>query len=314
MVIARLLVFLGNAVGLRRHADDLFPQVQHPALRHARLQRLQTVDQFHKQRVLLHVLLVPLLRRALGRNLQHDAHHDEQRNGAQRQDHQRTGDVGEKQHRHDEERQVDERQQRRRAEEFTQRLEFAQVVDERAGGLGFGVQTHGQDLLHQTTGQHHVRVAPGHVHEITPQVAKHEVEPVGDQDADGQHPQRVHRVVGDDAVVHVHDEQRADDADEVDDHAGEGHMAIDRQIVQEDVPEPPLALEQADPVGALVQPGARGEMGVAGIPSSPASPPERATPPFPGKITSAFPSFRDVSTHERSRDSSRMQGSSGEIS
>ena len=261
-----IVVFFGHAAGFGRNSDHLFPEVQHPAFGHARLESLQPVDQFDKQRILLHVLLIALLRRALAGLLQHDARNDKHGNGAQRQNHQRAADISQQEQSHNKERQVDERQERRGAEKFAQRLEFAQVVDQRAGRFGLGVQPHGQHFLHQTAGKHDVRVAARHVDEVTAQVAQQEIEKVGYQDAYGQHPERIHRVVGNHAVVHVHHEQGADDADQVDDHAGEGHMPINRHVVEQDVPEPALPLEEPDAVGPLVKPGlARGENGVSRV-------------------------------------------------
>ena len=71
-----IVVFFGHAAGFGRNSDHLFPEVQHPAFGHARLESLQPVDQFDKQRILLHVLLIALLRRALAGLLQHDARND----------------------------------------------------------------------------------------------------------------------------------------------------------------------------------------------------------------------------------------------
>ena len=93
MVMARLLYFLATLPAL---AEAPTTCSQRRSIRlsamHA-LTSLQPVDQFDKQRILLHVLLIALLRRALAGLLQHDARNDKHGNGAQRQNHQRPADI-----------------------------------------------------------------------------------------------------------------------------------------------------------------------------------------------------------------------------
>ena len=91
-----------------------------------------------------------------------------------------------------------------------------------------------------------------------------EVEQVDDQNAHGQHPERLRGVVGHHAVVDVHDKERAGHGDEVDDHACQGHMAVNGRVVAQHVPEPALALGQGQLFRALVGRGLHG--GKEGIP------------------------------------------------
>ena len=262
----KVVVFLRYAARFGRDAHNLFPQVQHPALGHAGLERFQPVDQLHEERVFLHVLFVALLRRPFGHGLENEPGGDQDGDGAQRKDDQRPCDIGQQEQRHDQKGKVDEGQESGRTEKLAQRFEFAQVIDQRARGFRLGVQPHGEHFLHQTARKDHIGVATRHIHKVTTQVAQQEIEKIGDKNAYGEHPQRIGRIVGHHAVIDVHDEQRADDTDEVDDHAGEGHMPIDGHVVQKDIPKPTFAFDQPDTGSPVVKPGLPcGENGIAGI-------------------------------------------------
>lgn len=145
-------------------------------------------------------------------------------------------------------------------------FKFAQVIDQRARGFGLGVQPHGKDFFHQRAGEHNIRIAASHVHKMGAQGREQKVEKVDDEDAYGQNPEGFHGVVGHHPVIDVHDKQGAAHGNEVDDHAGQGHMAVNGRVIAQHVPKPALAVRDAQAVGPVVGRGLYGgEQGVAGI-------------------------------------------------
>ena len=242
------------------------PQALHPALGLAGLDGLQAVDHLHEQGILLHVLLVALLGAAARRGLEEEPQPDEDGHGRQRQEDHGPGDEGDQQQEDDQEGDVDAGQQRGRAEKFAQLLEFTQVIDQRARGFRFAFQPHGEDLVHQIAGEHDVCIAPGHVHEVRAQGPQQKVEQVDDDHAGGQDPQRLYGIVGHDPVIDVHGEQGAGQRDEVDDDAGQRHMAVDGRIIAQHVPEPAFALGQTQFFHMFLRTAGNGHIqGIAGV-------------------------------------------------
>ena len=125
-----------------------------------------------------------------------------------------------------------------RGEEVAQALELAQIVGEGAGRDRAGRHLQAHHLGEHGAGQLDVGDPAGGVDEIAAQHLEQEVEAEHDQHAAGEHPQGLDRVVRHDAVVDVHDEQRARQREQVDQHRGHGDLAIDRPLTQDDAPEP----------------------------------------------------------------------------
>jgi hypothetical protein len=69
-------------------------------------------------------------------------------------------------------------------------------------------------------GQHDVGPAADEIDEPAAQVPEQEIEEEGDPGADGERDARLHRVVGKNAVIHVHGEQRIGQREQVDDDRG----------------------------------------------------------------------------------------------
>ena len=242
------------------------PQALHPALGLAGLDGLQAVDHLHEQGVLLHVLLVALLGAAACRGLEEEPQPDEDGHGRQRQEDHGPGDKGDQQQEDDQEGDVDAGQQRGRTEEFAQLLEFTQVVDQRARGFRLAFQPHGEDLVHQIAGEHDVRIAPGHVHEVRAQGPQQKVEQINDDHTGSQDPQRLYGIVGYDPVVDVHGEQGTGQSDEIDDDAGQRHMPVDGRIIAQHVPEPAFSLGQTQLFHMLLRTAGDSHIqGIAGI-------------------------------------------------
>jgi hypothetical protein len=108
-------------------------------------------------------------------------------------------------------------------------------------------------VLEDTTGQADIGDAPGRIDEIAAQGLEHEVEGEDGEGADRQHPEGRDRVVGHDAVVDVHHEERRGEGEGVDQDGGDQDLGIGRPLAVEGRPEPvALAFEGDRPVALLV--------------------------------------------------------------
>ena len=242
------------------------PKALHAALGLAGLDGLQTVDHLHEQGILLHVLLVALLGAAPRRRLEKKPQTNEDGHGCQRQEDHGAGNEGDQQQEDDQKGDINAGQQRGRTEKFTQLLEFTQVVDQRSRGFRLAFQPHGQDLVHQIAGEHDVRIATGHVHEMRAQGPQQEVEQIDDDHTGCEDPQGLYGVVGHDPVIDVHGEQGAGQGDEVDDDAGQRHMPVDGRVIAQDIPEPALSPGQAQLFHMLLRTAGNSHIqGIAGI-------------------------------------------------
>ena len=145
-------------------------------------------------------------------------------------------------------------------------LKFAQVVDQRPRGFGLGVQSHGKHLFHQRTGKHDIGIATSHIHKMRAQGRKQKVEQVDDADAAGQHPQCFYGIVGNHAVIDIHDKQRAAHGNKIDDHAGQGHVPVNGRVIAQHIPEPALAAGNAEAFGTVIRCGFHcGKERIAGV-------------------------------------------------
>ena len=137
-----------------------------------------------------------LLRQQAGNH--HDGH------GEQRHDGQGAGhhvhDENEQQH----EGQIDQGQQAGAGHEIAHRFEIAQIVGVGAGGDRLLREVDRHDAAEQGRADDQVGLLAGDVGETRADVAGSELEQVGEQHADTEHPQGFVGLVGDDAVVHVH--------------------------------------------------------------------------------------------------------------
>jgi hypothetical protein len=93
-------------------------------------------------------------------------------------------------------------------------------------------------VLEDAARQQNVGVLAGVVHEIASRHPQDEVEAVDDEDAGRQHPKRLDRVVGHDAVIDVHEKQRCRQRKQIDHQRGDDGMRIDRPEPRERAPEP----------------------------------------------------------------------------
>jgi len=100
---------------------------------------------------------------------------------------------------------------------IAQRLELAHVAGERAGGWRLALEAHAHHMLEQAAGEHDIGALAGRVDEIAARRAQHEVERHHDEHADRKHPQGLDGIIGNDAVVDVHREQRCRQREDVDD-------------------------------------------------------------------------------------------------
>ena len=95
----------------------------------------------------------------------------------------------------------------------------------------------------------------------------HEIHGEYQQDAERQHPQRVGRVVGNDAIVDVHRKERHDQCEQVDQQRRPKHVAIDRCLFEDRAPEP-VALHNLAHLGCArikgkARPGENGNAEIA---------------------------------------------------
>ena len=108
------------------------------------------------------------------------------------------------------------------------------------------------DAAEQGRTDDQVRLLAGNVGEARADVAGGELEQVGNQHADTEHPQGFIGLVGDDAIVHVHHVERADQGQHVDDEGGDDDLDVVLLEAPDDLPEPGLAHGVFRQLGAVV--------------------------------------------------------------
>ena len=110
-------------------------------------------------------------------------------------------------------------------------------------------------------------IAAGAVDEVGAQIAQYEVEYEHCDHAGREHPERLDGMVRHHAVVDVHDEQRAGEGEQVDQHRGKQDFGVDRPGLGERAPEPAARLGSLHLVGAPVEAQLRArEQGMTGVP------------------------------------------------
>ncbi|MNG93284.1 hypothetical protein D3C79_522420 [compost metagenome] len=138
----------------------------------------------------------------------------------------------------DGERQVDQAGQGQRSEEVAQALEFMDVLGKAAHPRRSVFHGHADDALEQGRRDDQVGLLAGQVQTEAAQALEDQVENVGAGDADGQYPECRGRLVGHDAVIHVHHEQRRGQGNQVDHQAGGDGVDIQPFATQQGVAEP----------------------------------------------------------------------------
>ena len=113
-----------------------------------------------------------------------------------------------------------------------------QVVGQAPDRAGADSSPQAENLFKDARQQDDVDLLARDVEEVSAQVAHDEIEDVGDADTDGQGPQRDIRFVRNHPVVDVHDEQRREEGEHVDQEGGDQHLGVEGPGVFEDAPEP----------------------------------------------------------------------------
>ncbi len=108
-------------------------------------------------------------------------------------------------------------------------------------------------MLEQAAGQNYVGALAGRVDEIAPRGAQDEIEHENEDDADRENPKRLDGVVGNDAIVDVHYENRARQREQIDDHRSEDCVGIDPPKAGQGSPEPRPLMLFADFLRAIVE-------------------------------------------------------------
>ncbi len=103
---------------------------------------------------------------------------------------------------------VDQGRKRVGGEEIAHEFEVAQLVRELARASRPLLQVDAQNVREDAIGKLDIREAARTAHERRAQRAEQEVEQEGRADADDEHPKRGQRLVGKDAIVDVHHEDR----------------------------------------------------------------------------------------------------------
>jgi hypothetical protein len=93
-------------------------------------------------------------------------------------------------------------------------------------------------VFKDAAGQNNVGAPAGRIDEPAAQQAQQDIEQDRQPDAQGQHPQRCHRLVGQHAIVHIHDEQRRCQRQHVDEAGGYDDLGIGRPQEPNRPPEP----------------------------------------------------------------------------
>ena len=202
-------------------APPSLPGALRAALGADALDRLQPADRFDQDAVLLRRLAQAGADRPVQWQLQQQPDRQHQRHRDGRHQRQPAADQPDHADEQQQERQIDQGRDRGRREEVAQALELAQIVGERAGRNRPGRHLQAHHLGEHGAGELDVGDPAGGVDEIAAQHLEQEIEAEHDQHAAGEHPQGLDRVVRHDAVVDVHDEQRARQREQVDQHRGQ---------------------------------------------------------------------------------------------
>ena len=135
---------------------------------------------------------------------------------------------------------IDHRGDGKGGDEIADTFELLEILCERADGFGADLHSQIEDLLEEHRRDLEVRLVARLVHEITPQAAHHDGEEIDHRDSDGEHPERLHRMVGDDPVIDDHNEEGAHEAEGVDQKGGDQDIPIDAPGLEDGPPEPVL--------------------------------------------------------------------------
>jgi hypothetical protein len=143
-----------------------------------------------------------------------------------------------------------------RRNEITDRLKRAQIGRKRTDGCGPALHAQVQNALHDLRGQLHIHTLARGIDNIGTRRRQHEVEDQHQRNADSQHPQCFHRVVGHHPVIHIHAEQGHGQRKDIDEHGGQQGIAVQAPVLQNHGPEPVAAARlHALLHGALLEAG-----------------------------------------------------------
>ena len=220
------------------HGRVVVPLLLRPHLRVVGFERFDAFDRLDRQALALRPLLHALLdeKRQLG--LHRHAHHDDGGDDHHRHEGELAAHDADDRDEHDGEGQIHQSQQAGRRHEFAHGLEIAQVVRVGSRRRGPRRQVQRHDAAKQGGGDHQVGLFACDVEQVGADHLGHELEADGQHHADGQGRQGLVGLVGDHAVVHVHDVKRADQGQEVDQERRADHLVVVAAVAPDDLPKP----------------------------------------------------------------------------
>ncbi|MCY1501967.1 hypothetical protein D9M68_360560 [compost metagenome] len=242
-----------------------FPAVLQFAFSAAGLEGFQAAEGLDQQRLAFGAEGQALLHGVAQAHLDDEGEQHGQRKGQQRDRHQRAAEQADHGDHQQGEGQVDQAGQGQRGEEFAQALEVVDALGEAADRGRARLHGHAGDALEQRRREHHVGLLAGEVEQVRAQHAQQQFEQAAEQQAGGEHPEGRHGLVGHHAVVGLHDEQRHQQAEQVDHQAGDQRVGVQPARQLEGVAEPGLDPRQQRLARRLqFMPGA-GEQRLAGV-------------------------------------------------
>ena len=234
-----------NELDLAAHVGKVlgraFPQALHAALGVERLEGFEIGQRFDQQGIALRRRLEGLEREAFHARLRPERHQQDRGDRHQRWQQHPGRNPDQRQQEQQHERQVHQRGQAGRGNEVAHRLERAQVGRERAHRRRPAFHAQVQHALHDLRRQLHIDALACRIDDIGARRGQHEIEDQHQRDAYGQHPHRLHRIVGHDAVIDIHAEQGHGQREDVDQHRGQQRVAVQAPVVEHHGPEPVAA-------------------------------------------------------------------------
>ena len=239
--------------GARGRRDRALPGTLHARFGAGRAHGLHAGESLDQHAVARGRFGLQPLHRPVERTLERKTDAKHERQHERRDQGERSDDEIEDREEDDRESEIGDGDHRARSEELADRVEVAQLVREDADRLRPLRHLQRHDVLEDVGGKHDVDLLAGHVDDPAADHAKEEVEDDRNAEAESERDQGRDRAVRDHAIVHVHDEDRRRECDQVHDERRDRDMTVVGAKAGDDGPEPVRARQVARGDGARIR-------------------------------------------------------------